>query len=87
MLCLNLTFNPDKAFIMNMSRDAGRIIKLSVNGRDIVQVRNMKILGRMINAGNTVREHYEKILARIDNRINILKCVTTIRGDFFSRLR
>ncbi|XP_059219431.1 RNA-directed DNA polymerase from mobile element jockey [Stomoxys calcitrans] len=83
---LNLSFNPSKCSTMYFAKNSVKEIKLIVDGNQIVQVRKLKFLGRVITNSLTVKDHYDHLAPSVKNRSNMIKCLTPLNGGFHPKL-
>lgn len=77
---LNLSFNPDKCHTMYFAKTSHRKVDLVLEGRSVEHARQIKFLGRHISCSLAVKGHYDSIRPDVGGRINMLKCLSSIRG-------
>ncbi|XP_073822162.1 uncharacterized protein isoform X1 [Musca autumnalis] len=83
---LNLSFNPSKSNSIYFAKNSVKQISLNVDGFQIEQVKKLKFLGRIVTNSMTVRDHYDFISEEVKNRVNLLKCLSAIRGGLHPKV-
>ncbi|XP_037821648.1 uncharacterized protein LOC119610484 [Lucilia sericata] len=77
---LNLSFNIRKTKVAYFAKGGRRSVQISVNGCTIEQVSSLTFLGRKIKNSLSVKEHYDFALGNCNSAVNLLKCLTSIKG-------
>ncbi|XP_075146564.1 uncharacterized protein LOC142236963 isoform X2 [Haematobia irritans] len=77
---LNLSFNPSKSNTMYFAKNGFKNIDMVIDGTRVEQTKKLRFLGRIVTNSLSIKDHYDSISKETQNRVNMLKCLTSIRG-------
>ncbi|XP_075154101.1 uncharacterized protein LOC142227433 isoform X1 [Haematobia irritans] len=77
---LNLSFNPSKSNTMYFAKNGFKNIDMVIDGTRVEQTKKLRFLGRIVTNSLSIKDHYDSISKETQNCVNMLKCLTSIRG-------